>query len=59
MFIFLKEIMNSLLRNIVPTMLYVITQRIGICLTAYDCTLLYIKAMYTLHLSSPFSQDLK
>ena len=56
-----KEILDSFLKNNVPIILHVITQCIGICLTVYDRTLLYVKTnliIYTSYLSV-FSQDLE
>ena len=56
-----KEILDSFLKNSVSIILHVITQRIGICLTVYDRTLLYVKTnliIYTSYLSV-FSQDLE
>ena len=59
MLISLKEIMDSFLRNSVSKILHVITQRIGISLTVYDRTILYVKVIYISYLGSPFAQDLE
>ena len=59
MLIYLKEIMDSFLRNSVSKILHVITQRIGISLTVYDRTILYVKVIYISYLGSPFAQDLE
>ena len=50
-----NEIMDFFLSNSVPMILYVFNQCIGILLSAYDLTLLYIKEIHISHLSSLFS----
>ena len=54
-----SKIIDSFLRNSVPTILHVITQRIGISLTVYDRTILYVKVIYISYLGSLFAQDLE
>jgi hypothetical protein len=53
-----SKIIDSFLRNSVPTILHVITQRIGICLNAYDRTLSYVKTIYV-HFIFDFHHSLR